>query len=134
MTTAVLQPSSPTLSTDRWSLAPHRAPARMRDCQLIAVATAGDRVDCGFDEAESFLLFEKVDGRASYVGCQLCPLASPGDQARRARLFADCDLVLCATISDTGRHVLSHLGIGCSLDFAGVRVSDAVSAVAAVPA
>lgn len=113
---------------DRWSLAPELPVQRNAGRLLVAVATTdGARVDRAFETAEAFLLYEQDSGRICYVGRQPCPLAAADDAGRRTRLLADCDLVLCAGISERCRLALAGLGIDCSLGFAGLAVSDAVT-------
>jgi predicted Fe-Mo cluster-binding NifX family protein len=114
---------------DRWSLAPHGPLSRDGRGVLIAVATAGgERVDRDFEDAEAFLLYEKTARRTSYIGRQPCRLSKTGaDPMRRTSLLADCDLVLCASISDGCKQTLCALGIDCNLAYAGAAVSDAVS-------
>ena len=111
--------------SDLWSLAPHR-PAP-RDRFLVAVASGGGG---SFEEAEAFLLYEKHGNETAFIGRQPCPLTVDGnDPARRARLLADCDLVLCAGISETCRRKLTLLGIQCDVDYTSNAISDAVSAL-----
>lgn len=115
--------------TDLWSLAPHR-PA-LRDTRRLLVAVASGRgacIDDSFEDAETFLLFEKFGCQTCFVGHQPCPLAG-SDLTRRARLLADCDLVLCAGISESCKKNLSDLGIDCDLAYAGSTVNDAVLAL-----
>lgn len=115
-------------ASTRWSLAPHRPAPRDVSRLLVAVAAGDDgRVGGSFEEAGEFLLFEKCGRQTCLIGRQSCRLAGAGDQARRARLLADCDLVVCAGISDTCRQSLSALGVACELALAGVRPDDAVS-------
>lgn len=97
----------------RWSLAPHRPAPRAQDRQLVAVAARGRDVG-SFEEAEAFLLYEKCNGETCFVGRQPCPFAG-ADPALRARLLADCDLVVCSAIGDDWRRMLSQLGVGCEL-------------------
>lgn len=115
---------------DLWSLAaPGQLPRTPRTL-LVAVATGGDRVDGDFEHAESFLLYEKDECGTCYIGRQLCPLlGAERDQEKRTRLLADCDLVLCSSISETCRRKLSALGIGCSLDHAGEAIAEAVASL-----
>lgn len=135
MTSSVLSDPAPRGSSDGWSLAPHRAPARHPERLLIAVASGGERVDRDFENADAFLLYERSGARTSYIGCQPCALAGAGgDAGRRSRLLADCDLVLCAGISDACRHTLSRLGVDCNLAYAGARITEAVAALADGPA
>lgn len=115
---------------DRWSLAPHLPVQRNARCLLVAVATAdGARVDRAFEAAETFLLFEQDGERTCFIGRQPCPCATAEDAGRRTRLLADCDMVLCAGISETCRQALAGLGIDCSLGFAGLAVGEAVTAL-----
>ena len=124
----VVQPSSP---TDLWSLAPHQPAPRDEHRLLVAVASGGGAcIDGSFEDTEAFLLFEKCGRQTCFIGRQPCALTAAGsDPARRARLLADCDLVLCTGISDTCRQNLSTLGIDCDLAYAGSAISDAVSAL-----
>lgn len=113
---------------DRWSLAPHLPVQRHGGRLLVAIATAdGAHVDRAFEHAESFLLYERDGERTCYVGCQPCPRAAADAAGHRTRLLADCDLVLCAGISDICRQALAGLGIGCNIGFAGATVSAAVT-------
>ena len=114
---------------DLWSLAGDWPLWRDRERVLIAVAsTGGERVDRNFEDAETFLLYEKTACQTSFVGRQHCPLSAGGaDPVRRTRLLADCDLVLCANISDSCRQTLSTLGVDCNLIYAGASVADAVA-------
>jgi predicted Fe-Mo cluster-binding NifX family protein len=87
-------------------------------------------VDQEFENTEAFLLYENDGRRTCFIGRQVCPrLADGGESLRRARLLADCDLVLCSNISDICRQKLSELGIYCNLAYAGATVSEAVSAL-----
>jgi hypothetical protein len=121
---------------DRWSLAPD-LPVRHDDRRVVvAVATAdGAHVDRDFEDAEAFLLYEKDGCRTGFIGRQPCPLRSgPGGAMNRARLLADCDLVLCSSVSDSSRRRLLEMGIDCSLAFAGAMITDVVSALRRDPA
>jgi hypothetical protein len=116
---------------DRWSLASHRFDPRDGRCFLVAVASSGGtRIDGKFEEAESFLLYEKSGCASRFIGRQPCSLSTDhGDPVERTRLLADCDLVVCAGISDSCRERLSELGVGCELAHAGASVDDAVLAL-----
>lgn len=116
---------------DRWSLTPDGPLQHDARRVLIAVATAdGVRVDQNFENTEAFLLYENDGCRTCFVGRQVCPRLTDGSESlRRARLLADCDLVLCANISDICVQKLSELGIDCTLAYAGATVSEAVSAL-----
>ena len=115
---------------DRWSLAPNLPVRRDARSMLIAVATGdGARVDCNFEDAEAFLLYEQDGCRTCFIGCQPCPLASGASVTNRARLLADCDLVLCANVSDICKQSLLELGVDCNLAFAGAIINDAVAAL-----
>jgi len=118
------------VSADLWSLAPHQSVRHDARRVLIAVATAdGARVDCDFEEAEAFLLYENHGCQTCFVGRQPCPLASDGGEPMgKVILLADCDLVLCSNVSDSCKQALSEMGIDCNLGYAGAMVSDAVSA------
>jgi len=118
------------MSANLWSLAPHQPVHHDARRVLIAVATAdGARVDCDFEDAAAFLLYEKHGLHTCFVGRQPCPVASAGsDPLRRSLLLADCDLVLCSTVTDTCKQTLSELGIDCNLAYAGAMAGDAVSA------
>jgi predicted Fe-Mo cluster-binding NifX family protein len=115
--------------TDLWSLTAGWPLPRDKQRMLIAVASSGgERVDGDFEDAEIFLLYEKTARQTAYVGRQSCPLTAAGaDPARRTWLLADCDLVLCANITDSCRQTLSSLGVDCKLAYAGVTVADAVA-------
>ena len=117
---------------DRWCLASHQAAATEKRRFLVAVASVeGTRVDGTFENAESFLLYEESASNTSFVGRQPCLLSTgKADPMVRTRLIADCDLVLCAGISDACRDTLSTLGIVCEVAYAGAPVSDAMSALA----
>ena len=120
---------------DRWSLAPDLPVHHDARSRLIAIATGdGAHVDRNFEDAESFMLYEQDACRTCFIGRQLCPVASGGEaSARRARLLADCDLVLCSSVSDSCKQRLLDLGIACNLAFAGAAITDAVSALEKPP-
>lgn len=126
-TQAAARATPPTL----WRLAPDLPLARDARRMLVAVASSGGgRIDGDFEAAEAFLLYEKTSRDTRYIGRQLCPLADEDDAvARRSRLLVDCDMVLCAGISDGGRACLSSLGIACRLAHAGAAVGEAVSSL-----
>lgn len=114
-----------------WSLAPHRPAPRDAGRLLVAVAASADgRIGGSFEDCSEFLLFEKHNRDTCFVGRQRCPFSESGDdRARRARLFADCDLVICSKIGETCRLALSGFGVGCELACAGAAVDDTVSAL-----
>lgn len=121
----------PPFMQDLWSIATGQAVPWSSRSLVVAVATVGDECVGGdFEEAEAFLLYEKSDRHTGYIGRQPCTLAAAGnDPSVRARLLAECDLVLCANISDNCRKILSILGVECDLTHAGDTVNDAVAAV-----
>lgn len=123
--------SAATDAITRWSLAPHRPAPKDSRRLLVAIASSGAGcVDSSFEDAGEFLLYEKSGERTCFVGRQPCPLGfQRGDRSKRARLFADCDLVVCSGISEDCRQTLSAFGVSCELTFAGARIGDAVSAL-----
>lgn len=114
-----------------WSLAPHRPAPRDARRLLVAVAASADGLVSGsFEEADEFLLYEKHGDDTCFVGRQSCPFADRNvDQTRRARLFEDCDLVICSGISDICRQALSAFGVECELACTGAAIGDAVCAL-----
>jgi hypothetical protein len=120
---------------DRWSLAPDLPVHHDVRSRVIAVATGdGAHVDRNFEEAEAFMLYEQGACRTCFIGRQLCPITVGGEEsARRTRLLADCDLVLCSSVSDACKQRLLELGIDCNLAFAGATITDAVSALRRQP-
>jgi hypothetical protein len=130
MTNSSLAHEVPSSSpTDLWSIAPPQPALRDTQRLLVAVASgSGTCVDDSFEDAETFLLFEKFGHKTCFIGHQPCPLAG-SDQTRRTRLLADCDLVLCAGISETCKNNLSAMGIDCDLAYAGSTVNEAVLAL-----
>jgi hypothetical protein len=116
---------------DLWSLAPPGPAPRDAQRLLIAVASgSGTCVDGSFEDAEAFLLFEKSARNTCFIGRQPCSRVTGGsDMNTRTRLLCDCDLVLCAGISETCMNTLSRLGIGFRQADAGSMVSDAVAAL-----
>lgn len=127
--TSLAQAAQPSSPIDQWSLAPHQPAPRDDHRLLVAIASgSGACIDGSFEDTEAFLLFEKCGRQTCFIGRQPCALSAAGsDTALRARLLADCDLVLCADISDTSRQNLSTLGIDCDLAHAGSAINDAVS-------
>jgi len=132
---ATLRTTGPAFA-DRWSLAPNLPVRHDGRRVVIAVATAdGAHVDRNFEDAEAFLLYEKDGCRTCFIGRQPCPLLSgPAGVMDRTRLLADCDLVLCSSVSDSCRQRLLDMGVDCNLAFAGAMITDAVSAYARDPA
>ncbi|MDY6942225.1 MAG: NifB/NifX family molybdenum-iron cluster-binding protein [Pseudomonadota bacterium] len=126
-----LPSGSPARFSDLWAVSMDR-PLPADSCRvLIAVAsTDGARVNADFDQAEQFLLYEKVGEMMHYIGAQPCPRrAGAGARRHRTRLLSDCDVVICAQISDTSRRSLSRLGVMCDLSFVDAAIERAVSAL-----
>lgn len=130
MSTTSIAPPVRTGRPTVWRLDPDGPVSRDLNCMLIAVASGGgENVDRNFEDAESFLLYEKTAHTTRYIGRQACPLPTPApDAAKRAALLAGCDRVLCAGVSDNARRVLAGFGIRCDLACAGATIADAVCA------
>lgn len=119
--------TAPSRRAPAWILAPHLPVPHLPHRLLVAIAsTDGARVDRDFEDADAFLLYETDAEKTCYIGRQPCPLAGAAP-LQRTRLLADCDLVLCSSISETCRQALHDLGIDCSLDFAGVPVPESMT-------
>jgi predicted Fe-Mo cluster-binding NifX family protein len=128
MTTTAITPRTRTGCPTVWCLDPERPVRHDLGSLLIAVASdGGDSVDRDFEDADSFLLYEKTAHNTHYIGRQPCPLSTPAQGAvERAALLAGCDRVLCTGVSDNARRVLAGFGIQCDLACAGATIADAV--------
>lgn len=129
MNTSVASHLRNTVHPDLWSLATDRPAYHDAGRVLIAVATGdGVRVDCDFENAEEYLLYENYGSRTCFIGRQVCPRVSDmAGSLHRTELLADCDLVVCSSISDTCKQDLAESGVACNLAYAGARISEAVS-------